>query len=120
MPQIDFEFRGYTVDDSHGFHGEHETPLTRGRDSTDYNGFHGLGPLRDPHAWHAPLHILGLPIDWHPFVATRLTQKKLTQIPQIPQIFADLFWIVQIFMGLRRQNVFRDAKMGEVEDLGVV
>ena len=40
----------------HGFHGEHETPLTRGRDYTDSNGFHGVGPLRDPsRLTHLPL-----------------------------------------------------------------
>ena len=35
---------------SHGFHGKHETRLTWGCDFTDSNGFHGAGPLRDPHA----------------------------------------------------------------------
>ena len=35
---------------AHGFHGKHETRLTQGRDYTDSNGFHGAGPLRDPHA----------------------------------------------------------------------
>ena len=53
---------------SHRFHGKHETRLIRGRDYTDSNRFHGVGPLRVPQ---------------------RLTQKRLSQIPQIPQIFAD-------------------------------
>ena len=34
---------------SHRGHGKHETRLTPGRDYTDYDGFHGGGPLRDPY-----------------------------------------------------------------------
>ena len=44
-------FMDYTdlqVKGSHGFHGKHETRLTRGRDYTDSNRFHGRGPLRGP------------------------------------------------------------------------
>ena len=55
MMQIDFLIPLIFVWDSmgkgsHGFHGKHETRLTQGRDYTDYNGFHEMGPLRDPHA----------------------------------------------------------------------
>ena len=71
-------FRGKAPTDSTENHG---TRLTQGRDFTECKRFHGgVGALR------------ALP---------RLTQKKLSQIPQIPQIFADRFldyadylWIV--------------------------
>ena len=87
---------------SHGFHGKHETRLTRGRDFTKYKGLHGLGaaarprspclpdifsfsPLPEP-ALHTPAHL-------HP---PRLIPKRLSQIPQIPQIpqiFAEVYFM---------------------------